>query len=275
MLGGAVTLDEATGLPGLELQALTTLLLSFLLATLRIGAFMISAPLFGSQSVPLQVRIVASICIGLAVYGQVPIPDVEALPFLGLIRAVLVELTIGLAAGLVLSILFGAVALAGEKIAASGGLGFAAQVDPNSGGQTPVVSQFLSLFLVTVFLSLDGHLRVLAGLIRSYEILPIGAPFAIEGMVRGGLGAAGDMFAIASSIMLPVVAILLLINVTVGVVTRAAPQLNLFSFGFPLTLIAVFLALYLTATPMGYAMADLVEYAVQAMERLLSDMRNG
>lgn len=275
MLGDALIIDDATGLPGLELQALTTLLLSFLLATLRIGAFMISAPFFGAQSVPLQVRIVASICIGLAVFGQVPVPDVEALPFLALIRVVLVEITIGLAAGLVLSILFGAVAVAGENIAATGGLGFAAQIDPNSGGQTPVVSQFFSLFLVTVFLSLDGHLRVLAGLIRSYEVLPIGVPFSIAGLVRGGIGAAGDMFAIAASIMLPVVAILLLINVTVGVVTRAAPQLNLFSFGFPLTLMAVFIALYLTATPMGYAMADLVEFAVAAMERMLSGLRDG
>ena len=177
--------------------------------------------------------------------------------------------------GIVLSILFASVALAGEKIAASGGLGFAAQVDPNSGGQTPVVSQFLTLFLLTMFLSANGHLRLIEGLRQSFDIIPMGQPVSLMAMSQFVIDIGGEMFYLGALLMLPVVSILLLVNVTIGVVTRSAPALNFFSFGFPLTMMALFIVMYIYTKPLGFAIEDLSYYTIEVFERLFLELRDG
>ena len=202
-------------------------------------------------------------------------PNFENLPFLALIRVMGVEVAIGLTGGIVLSILFASVALAGEKIAASGGLGFAAQVDPNSGGQTPVVSQFLTLFLLTMFLSANGHLRLIEGLRQSFDIIPMGQPVSLMAMSQFVIDIGGEMFYLGALLMLPVVSILLLVNVTIGVVTRSAPALNFFSFGFPLTMMALFIVMYIYTKPLGFAIEDLSYYTIEVFERLFLELRDG
>lgn len=271
MIAQAPNLDDLLGIGGIELQQVFDLGLVFFLHTLRLSAFFLSAPFFGAAAIPLQARIIISITVSAALFGLIEVPDPNSLPFLAMIRVVLVEVAIGLAMGLILTILFASVAMAGEKIAASAGLGFAAQVDPNSGGQTPVVSQILNLFAIAVFLSLNGHLYCIAMIRMSYEILPLGQPFAFDQLVGAGLDAAGHMFAIASTLMLPVVSLLLLANFTVGVVTRSAPQLNLFSFGFPLTILACFFALYFSTTPFSLAIRDMIDFMFIFLEDSLMD----
>jgi flagellar biosynthetic protein FliR len=203
------------------------------------------------------------------------VPNFENLPFLALIRVMGGEVAIGLTGGIVLSILFASVALAGEKIAASGGLGFAAQVDPNSGGQTPVVSQFLTLFLLTMFLSANGHLRLIEGLRQSFDIIPMGQPVSLMAMSQFVIDIGGEMFYLGALLMLPVVSILLLVNVTIGVVTRSAPALNFFSFGFPLTMMALFIVMYIYTKPLGFAIEDLSYYTIEVFERLFLELRDG
>ena len=94
-----------------------------------------------------------------------------------------------------------------------------------------------------VFLSVDGHLLAIGTIMESYRILPIGAPIAPGMLIEAGIAAAGSMFLAATIIMLPIAMVLLLINMTIGIITRSAPQLNLFSFGFPISLLAVFIVL--------------------------------
>ena len=118
---------------------------------------------------------------------------------------ILVELLIGLTSGVLLTILFSASSLAGEKIAASTGLSFAGLIDPESGTQTPVISQILSLFMIVVFLSLDGHLLALSVILESYKVLPIGATNINMSMIQLGIDAGGLMFKFGALIMLPVV----------------------------------------------------------------------
>jgi len=220
MIGQVPTLDDILGLGGLELQLLIDFMLVFFLHTLRLSAFFLSAPFFGAAAIPVQARVIASVVIAFGFYGLIEVPDPQNLPFLSMVEVALIEVAIGLSLGLAFTIVFSAVALTGEKIAASAGLGFAAQMDPNSGGQTPVISQFLNLFAIAAFLSLDGHLHMIALIRMSYEVLPLGQPFQFSVFVSAGLTAAGHMFTIASQLMLPVVSILLLANITVGVVTR-------------------------------------------------------
>jgi len=219
----------------------------------------------------VQARVIASVVMAFGFYGLIEAPDPQNLPFLGIVEVALIEVAIGLSLGLAFTIVFSAVALTGEKIAASAGLGFAAQMDPNSGGQTPVISQFLNLFAIAAFLSLDGHLHMIALIRMSYEVLPLGQPFKFSAFVSGGLAAAGHMFTIASQLMLPVVSILLLANITVGVVTRSAPQLNLFSFGFPLTILTCFVALYVSTTPFASGIAEMIEFILEFIEDTIGE----
>jgi flagellar biosynthetic protein FliR len=171
--------------------------------------------------------------------------------------------------------MFAAVSLAGEKIATSAGLSYAAQVDPVSGVQTPVVSQMLYLFLIMIFLTFDGHLIALKILIESYRIIPIGELSEPSALIDSGMAASGSMFLNASILMLPVVIIILLINVSIGVITRAAPQLNLFSFGFPMTMLGAFIVLYMSIGNFGFAFSDLVDTSLDHLMSMMESLANG
>lgn len=267
--------QEVMKLPGVDLQFIMEVLLMYLLATLRIGAFLLSSPIFGARWLPLQVRIVMAFTLGTAIAGQTPPVDVAILTSSTGVMMMFVEIAIGLTAGLTLTIWFAAILLAGEKIASTAGLGYAAQVDPSTGGQTPVVSQILYLFLLVIFLSVDGHLLAIGTMLESYRILPIGSSAEPGMLLESGISAAGSMFLAATIIMLPVSVVLLLINVTIGIITRSAPQLNLFSFGFPISLLAVFVLLYVSTGALGDSAQSLVDSSLTAMHNLIGGLGNG
>ena len=262
-------------LPGVNLQFVMELLAGLFLASLRIGAFLIASPFFGGSSVPLQVRIIMAVLLGVAVVTTVEVPDWQAFAGLNGLQVILTELAIGISSGLILTIWFSAALLAGEKIASSAGLGFAAQIDPDSGGQTPVVSKTFSLFLTVIFLSWNGHLLVLRAVADSYTYLPVGAMPAFPVLIQSGIAAAGSMFFAATIIMLPLTAFLMAINLVIGVITRSAPQLNLFSFGFPISMIGIFVLLYLWVDVLGGAMDDLSHAAAENIQLVLGTMING
>jgi flagellar biosynthetic protein FliR len=262
-------------LPGVNLQFVMELLAGLFLASLRIGAFLIASPFFGGSSVPLQVRIIMAVLLGVAVVTTVEVPDWQAFAGLNGLQVILTELAIGISSGLILTIWFSAALLAGEKIASSAGLGFAAQIDPDSGGQTPVVSKTFSLFLTVIFLSWNGHLLVLRAVADSYTYLPVGAMPAFPVLIQSGIAAAGSMFLAATIIMLPLTAFLMAINLVIGVITRSAPQLNLFSFGFPISMIGIFVLLFLWVDVLGGAMDDLSHAAAENIQFVLGTMING
>ena len=261
--------------PGLNLTYIITLLPLFLLATVRVGSFVISSPLFGMRGVPTPIRVVMSFILGLAVVSFTGLPSEDLLNSLNFIFIILVEIAVGITAGLIVTIWFSSVALAGEKMATSAGLGYAAQIDPIAGGQTPVVSQALNLFLIVLFVSLDGHLLMLRVFFESYSILPIGSMPPPMVLIGAGIKAAGSMFIAASLIMLPVVGVILMINVAAGIMTRSAPQLNLFSFVFPVTILGAFIILYFSTGTMALAFSDLIFSSIEALEDLMIGISDG
>ena len=182
---------------------------------------------------------------------------------------VIIEALIGISLGLTLSIWFSAATLAGEKMAASTGLGFFQMVDPETGGQTPVVSIILDLFLITVFLSLNGHLIAIDFLFKSFEVYSLSSA-ELPPISLVGLGIEGwcNVFYTGGLIMLPVVGALLMANIAIGVITRSSPQLNMFSFAFPVTLLLAFFILYLSSRTIGNAFADLTKNALESVEVL-------
>ena len=266
---------DINAFPGLNLNNIVTILPLFFLATVRVGSFVISSPLFGMRGVPTPIRVVISFILGLAVVSFTGLPSEDLLSSLNFIFIVLVEIAVGLTAGLIVTIWFSSVALAGEKMATSAGLGYAAQIDPQAGGQTPVVSVILNLFLIVLFVSLDGHLLMLRVFFESFSILPIGSMPPPMVLIGAGIKAAGSMFVAASLIMLPVVGIILMINVSAGIMTRSAPQLNLFSFVFPVTILGAFIILYFSTGTMALAFSDLIFSSIEALEDLMLGISDG
>ena len=262
-------INELEALPGLELQELFTFLILLLIASLRVGAFLISAPFFGGRMVPLQIRIVFSFCLGFWILGTLQFPDQNTLLGPKLVLIVLQELFIGLTVGLVLNICFAAVSLAGEKIAATSGLAFASQVDPTGGGQSPVISQIFMIFLIVVFFSVNGHLIVLGLIYKSFEFYPLGQFTSYGDLISAGLSASYILFKSAAIIVLPVVIVLLFVNIAIGFITKSAPQLNLFSFGFPMTLIGAFLILFYSVDAIAFAFKDLIQEILDLVMSLL------
>lgn len=203
---------------------------------LRIGACLMVAPIFGARFVPLQTRIVLAGAITLIVAPLVP-PPAGVAPFSG--AGVIVtanEILLGIAMGFVLGLIFDSLAMGGQLLSNSMGLSFAFNVDPLRGASTPVLGQFYMLLVTLTFLALNGHLALLQTLAEGFRTLPVGGT---------GLGQEGlwmvvlwgeQLFTGALAVALPGMAALLVVNLAFGVMSRAAPTLNLFAVGFPLTL---------------------------------------
>ena len=270
-------INEGVGaLPGLNLQTILALVAQFLFASLRIGSFLLASPLFGARFVILPVRILISVSLTIMVISLNPVlPSVALIAsFHGLVIAA-TEIAIGISAGLILTIFFAAASLAGEKIAASSGLSMATAIDPTSGSSSPVMAQILTLVLLVIFMSFDGHLVAVRTIIDSYEFFPIGSIPNTEILYVAGLEAAGFMWRAASVIMLPFAVVLLLINVSIGVITRSAPTLNLFSFAFPITMLAVFFIVYLSVGSIGTGLSNLAGAAIFSMQEMMEGIIDG
>ena len=219
---------------------------SFLWPFLRIGAMFIAMPLFSSRMVPVKVRLTLSLLMAGLLAPLIPsVPTVDPLSASGMLIGIH-QILIGLAMGFILQLVFAAVAIAGERVAMSMGLGFALMIDPQNGVQVPLLSSYYVLVATLLFLVLNGHLTLIGLLAESFQTLPIG----LEGLAREDLWQlvewASQMFAGAVLVALPMLASLLLVNIAFSLITRSAPQLNIFAVGFPITLLLGFILLLLT-----------------------------
>ena len=267
----AYTFSESVS--GLELSGLIDIVAGLGLCSLRIGSFFLASPLFGYRIIPLQVRIVVAFATSFLIYNYIPMPNIVDLAGIKLIIAIIQEVVIGISSGLLLTILFGSASLAGEKIAASTGLSLAALVDPESGAQTPVISQIFANFMLVTFLSLNGHLLAISILLESYKVFPIGATGLNLSIIKLGIDAGGLMFKFGALIMLPLVVGITLVNVVIGIVTRSAPSLNLFSFGFPITIMSAFFLLYLCTVTVAGNFSSVSEVSIDYIARLIEGLR--
>ena len=218
----------------------------FIWPLMRISAMFVSLPLFSIRAVSARVRLVLSVAITLVVMPLLPpLPAVEMFSYTGFMMA-LTQLLIGLTSGFILQLVFAAVIFAGQGIALSMGLGFSMMVDPQSGQQVPVVAQLYTVLTTLIFISLDGHLLLIQMLLDSFKTLPIG----MGGIDKAGIWSilmwSSRMFAGGLLLAMPVIAGLLLVNVIFGVAARAAPQLQIFSVGFPVTLMLGMLLVWKT-----------------------------
>jgi flagellar biosynthetic protein FliR len=191
-------------------------------------------------------------------------PTVQPASLAGL-WILLQQMLVGIGMGFAAKIVFTAFDLAGEFIGSQMGLGFATFYDPLNSAQTPVIAEFIGLLALLLFLSLNGHLIYIATLAQSFSAIPVG---------ENPLGAAswlnlvelgGKIFSAGLLIALPIIVALTITNVALAVLTRAAPQLNLFALGFPITLIGGFLMLAVSLDYLASPMQSIFEFALSAM----------
>lgn len=209
----------------------------------RISSLVISMPLFGSRLLPARLKVVFSVALTLAIAPHIPpIENVEMFSINGGIVA-MQQIFIGLAMGFALQLVFSVFVLAGQVIALTMGLGFASLNDPITGVSVPSVSQFYTIFVTLLFLAMNGHLIMIEVIARSFVDLPVAQTGLSMEAVWKLLSWTKYVFSGAVLIALPAMASLLLVNIGFGVMTRAAPQLNIFAIGFPVIMTIGFVIL--------------------------------
>lgn len=221
------------------------LLATYLYPFVRVMGYISADPVLGNRTVPIRLKIGLALAISVAIAPTLgPLPAIEPASPAGL--AILAQqMFIGVAIGFAVRVILAAVEMAGQMIGLQMGLGFATFFDPQTSAQVPVIGQYLGLLAILVFLSINGHALLLSTLIESFSILPIGT----LGLDSNGFSAfarwGAQIFLIGFTLALPVIATLLIANFGIGIISRAAPQMNIFAVGFPFTLLVGFIALYL------------------------------
>lgn len=246
----------------LEDTALYERLAAFFLLTVRLSAMFVAAPFFSASALSVPVRVAFAMAFALVSVASINVPPFDLFSIKGIVL-VAQEIIIGAAIGLTVQLAFAAVSMAGEQIAASMGIGFASMIDPQTGAQSPVLTQFMSIMLLLIFLVVEGHHVLLRHVVASYGVLPVGGDFLDPKIFLDITKAAGLIFSAAFIIGLPLIAALFFVNIIVGLLTRVAPQMNIFSIGFPLTILVGFVLLMIALPSMSKTIASFLNVVSQ------------
>ncbi|KZZ59075.1 flagellar biosynthetic protein FliR [Oleiphilus sp. HI0125] len=205
----------------------------------RIASFFMVIPVIGTQLVPMRVRVGLAFVVTLLVAPLLPpVPEIEPLSFTAM-YVTLQQIFIGTLMGLMFVFLMQLFVAAGQMIAMQMGLGFASMIDPSNGVNVPILSQIFLVCVTLIFLSMNGHLVMIEVAVQSFQAWPIsdqiiGPNSVSRGDLWGFLMRINWLFASALVIALPAITAVLIINLSFGIMTRAAPQMNVFSLGFPI-----------------------------------------
>ncbi len=211
----------------------------YMMPFIRISAMIMALPIIGTQLVPAKIKIMLSLGLTLIVIsnGKMQLTNLGEVPFLYLLLSIGYQVVIGVLFGLIIHTIFQAFNIAGQIISMQMGLGFAQMMDPQSGVSVPAVSQFFIMLATLLYLSMNGHLYVISALIESFKYIPAVinhfAPINFDDVLNMG----GMMFAYALKISLPAIIALLITNIAFGVMTKAAPQFNIFTIGFSVSML--------------------------------------
>ncbi|MDH5632765.1 MAG: flagellar biosynthetic protein FliR [Gammaproteobacteria bacterium] len=230
----------------------------FMFPLMRISSALMVLPLYGNRMLPARIRIALVLVLVAVIAPMIEVPaHGEIGSWLGA-GIIVQEILVGLLIGLGINVVFSAIIHGAQIIAMQMGLGFASMIDPANGINVPVLSQFYIVLATLLFMSTNAHLGVLSAILESYRIVPIGslalANIGITDIVYIGK----VMLEMAVLLALPIVTALLIINLAFGVMARAAPQLNIFAVGFPLTMLGGFVLMLITLEGMVSRMTLLV-----------------
>lgn len=244
---------------------------NFLWPFIRIAAVVMAMPVLGGSFAPAKIKLLLAMALTLVIAPVLPpSPPLELLSMNGVVTLAR-EILIGLAIGFVVQLVFDAIALGGQVISMTMGLGFAVFIDRANGVNIPVLGQFFMMLGMLIFLSLDGHLAVIELLAESFRLLPLTASGLSKNALGGLLEWSGQVFVIAAKIALPAVTAILITNLSFGVMSRAAPTLNLFAIGFPVAMLLGFTVIFLSMDNLRESVSQSLADALLFVPVLLDD----
>ncbi|WP_084657292.1 flagellar biosynthetic protein FliR [Hydrogenovibrio kuenenii] len=216
---------------------------------IRITGMLMMVPLFSASYVSVNIRLMLAVFITLAVAPSLPLPDpIDPFTWHGVLLIVQ-QFGIGLAIGLIFAVIFQVFVIAGHLASMSMGLAMATMVDPSTGVNTPIIGRYFTIVATLLFLLMNGHVLVFKMVMDSFQTLPVGLHFFDTMSLKQIYSFGSIMFESGVLLALPLVTALLLVNISFGVVARAAPALNIFAVGFPITL-TVGLVMLIFITPL-------------------------
>lgn len=235
---------------------------------LRVSGFFLTLPLFSGAAVPVRVRLMLALAVTWVILPLAPPAQMTLLGPQGVLVAG-EQIMLGIAMGMVLQIVFQAVLLAGQIVATAMGLGFAVTVDPVNGVSEVVLGQYFQLVASLLFLAMDGHLAVIRVVAESFQALPVGLGNLPVGSLETLLRWSAHLFSGGVQLALPALAALMMVNLILGVTTRAAPALNLFAVGFPVSLSVGLLAVIWTLPALSGLFGQWLEAALATLHALI------
>lgn len=236
----------------------------------RITGLLMTAPIIGTRSVPVRVRLILALAITMVVFPVIPsVPDIEPISAEGFLITIQQVIT-GMAMGLCLRVIFVALELAGQAIGQLMGLMMANMIDPMNGNNVPIIGQFYLLLATLLFLVVDGHLMMIKVLADSFTTLPIGTTGITSNGIWEFINWTGQIITVAVIIALPAIVSLLIVNLSFGVMTRSAPQLNIFAVGFPIMIILGVMIIFFSLNTFIPHMVQMFEDGTAMMLKLVS-----
>ncbi|MGY1815444.1 flagellar biosynthetic protein FliR [Blastococcus sp. SYSU D00820] len=248
----------------MDLEVPAVSLAAVLLTTARAAGFVLVAPPFNTRSIPAPVKGALALALSVALYARVAagLPDITT-SFL--VLGGLTEVAIGAALGFVVQLFFTAVQFAGELIDVSGGFSLQPAYDPLAMTMNSSIGRLHYLLATALLFTSGGHMMIVRGFATSYEGLPVGASLPTEQLGEVMITAFSMMFLAALQIAGPMVAVLLLADVAMALLSRAAPALNVFTLGYPVKIMLTLTLLGLTFPLLPPALDALIEQATRAV----------
>lgn len=226
------------------------------------------APLYSGNYVDMKTRAIFAMLITIVVAPSLALPPpVSPFTWHGILL-IMQQVGIGLAMGLIFAVVFEAFVVAGHLVSMAMGLAMASMVDPGTGVNTPVIGRYYMLLVTLIFLLLNGHVLLFKVVVDSFEYLPVGLHFYDEASLKSIYGFGSQMFESGVLVALPVVTALLLVNISLGVISRAAPALNVFAIGFAITILVGLIMLVLVTPLVLPNFQNLLLEALGVLQRL-------
>lgn len=230
----------------IEAEQILSIMALYILPFARLSGFLMTVSVIGSRNIPARFRLLLALSITFLVAPL--LPATEPVTLFGAKSYILIieQTLIGIALGFVSRLMLETFVIGSQVIAMQSGLGFASLVDPANGNSVPALGQFFLMLTTLLFLSVDGHLIMIRLVVESFTSFPIGSSQSISEMFFQLVSWTKWVFAAALIMALVSIASLLIVNLAFGVMTRAAPQINVFAVGFPLTMVAGLILVWLS-----------------------------
>ena len=236
----------------------------------RIAGLLMTAPVIGTRTVPVRVRMAMAVLITIIIFPVLlEVPSIDPFSAEGILIT-MQQVMIGVSMGLCMRVVFVALELAGQAIGQLMGLMMASMVDPANGNQVPIIGQFYLLLATLLFLAVDGHLIMIAVLAESFTGFPISTSGVSRNMAWDVVLWTGTILKTAVVIALPAMVSLLIVNLAFGVMTRSAPQLNIFAVGFPIMIILGILIIFFNLSSFVPHMTQLFDGGILMMQKVVT-----